>query len=175
MELLEEVSSKRSKPDDYFELHVLEPVFVNGQIVIPAKARAVGQVIDSQKSGIFGTPAKLLIAIRYADVGGKRIPMRFYEPRFGTDRTNVGIGIGVVPLVGIFAAFLHGGQIILPIGTVLVAKVAKDIPVSPILPTQPATEVVGQPKVQSHDEVTHPSPQPAADHLPDEPRDRPNP
>jgi hypothetical protein len=136
--LVDEVSSNNSKPDDLFELRVADPVLVQGRIVIPSGARAVGQVIDAQKGGIFGHPAKLLIAIRFVELESRKIPMRFYQPSQGNDRTTQATVLALVPIAGLFAPFIRGGEIVLPPGVQLVAKAAEDTPMQLPPPTQPA-------------------------------------
>jgi len=148
VELLEEVSTLKSKPDDFFVLKVASPVYVRGQVVIPTGAEAVGQVIDSQKKGLFGNPAKLLIAIRHAKVARGTIPLRFYGPYQGEDKTKTATGLAFVPVLGLFSAFMKGGEVVLAPGTRLVAKVARDIPLKPtalVIPTA-ATGVAVSPK-----------------------------
>lgn len=137
MELLQEVSTSRSKPDDFFSLVVSEAVLVDGRIAIPAKARAVGQVIDAQKSSVFGQPGKLLITIRYVEFDGQRVPMRLFRPSRGKDHTSEAMAAGCVPLVGLFALFVQGGEVVLPPGTVITGKVARDSAV-PLVSVTPA-------------------------------------
>lgn len=140
LETDEEISTAANKADDFFRLHVRTPVLVAGRVAIPAGAKAQGQIIDCQGPKIFGHPAKLLLAIRHAEADGRRIPLRFLGPYRGEDRTQEGAVVSFIPLVGLFAPFIKGGEIILPAGTALVAKVAKDTP----LP-EPAPPPVPQP------------------------------
>jgi len=143
LEMDDEVSTATNKADDFFRLHVKVPVLVAGRVAIPAGAKAQGQVIDCQGPKIFGHPAKLLLAIRHAEVQGRRIPLRFLGPYRGEDRTQEGVVVSLIPVVGLFAPFIKGGDIILPAGTALVAKVAKDTPLPepappPVPPPPPA-------------------------------------
>ncbi|HLO65526.1 MAG TPA: hypothetical protein VK188_00805, partial [Holophaga sp.] len=128
LEMDEQVSTGANKADDFFRLHVKTPVLVAGRVAIPAGAKALGQIIDCQGPKIFGHPAKLLLAIRHAEAEGRRIPLRFLGPYRGEDRTQEGVVVSFIPVVGLFAPFIKGGEIILPAGTALVAKVAKDTP-----------------------------------------------
>jgi len=152
MELLGEISTKKAMPDDFFDLVVCEDVLVGTVVAIPAKAKAVGQIVDSQKARTFGTPAKLLLAIRYVETERGRIPMKFFQPAIGEDRINKASGMALIPVAGLFMAFMKGGQIILPPGTKLIAKVAKDTPlgipaVTPPVPSPlPAPETADSPK-----------------------------
>lgn len=93
--LLQEISSKVARPDDFFDLQVMDPVQVPGGIAVPAGAKAVGQVIDAQKAGIFGSPAKLNITVRYMEAAGQQVPLRLYRPARGADKTTGGAVAGI--------------------------------------------------------------------------------
>jgi hypothetical protein len=160
MELLQEISTEKSKPGDFFDLRVPKPVLINNRTAIPAGARAVGQVIDSQEAGIFGNPAKLLITIRYVDLGAQRIALRLYQPSQGTDRTIEAMVMGVIPFVSLVSPFIQGGQIILPIGTQLIAKVSKDSFIQ-VLPRSPSVDPVTGPILgETNGTPTHSSGEP---------------
>jgi hypothetical protein len=134
LELVQEISTSNASPDDFFELRVAEPVLLEGRVLIPAQARGQGQVVDAQGGGVFGSPAKLQLAIRYVEVDGEQLPLRFYQPMMGEDKSKQGMAMGMIPVVGLFAPFVHAGDIILPPGTRLIAKVAKDISIFPPSP-----------------------------------------
>lgn len=122
MELVDEVSTRKSKAGDFFKLRVAEAVRIQDRIAIPAGAKAVGQVVDSQAGGIFGNPARLVIAVRFVDLGNRLIPMFCSQASLGADRTREAMHLGLVPFAGPFAALIQGGEIILPAGTKLIAK-----------------------------------------------------
>jgi len=126
MELRDAISTKTARTGDYFDLRTTEPVLAQGRVAIPAGTRVVGQIIDAQKPGAFGSPAKLLLAIRYAEAGGIRIPLSLSRGTPGKDKSSQALALAV--MVGVFSAFLRGDQIVLPAGTPLTAKVAKDTP-----------------------------------------------
>ena len=150
VELLTEISTEKVLPDDFFDLVVAEEVRVGTVVAIPAKAKVKGQIVDSKAAGVFGAPAKLLLAIRYVDTEGGRIPLKFFQPTAGEDRSNAAMHLTF--LVGPFAAFMRAGQIALPAGTRLIAKVAKDTPlpapavIPQVPPTPPALEPADSPK-----------------------------
>jgi len=124
MELLQEVSTSVSKPGDIFELRVLEAVRVSDQVAIPAEALANGEVIDAQKGGFGGKPGKLLITIRSVAVRGQNIPLRLFHPSNGKDNTGTSMGVSMV--LGPLGLLVKGGDLAIPKGTTLTAKVAKD-------------------------------------------------
>jgi len=129
MELLQDVSTSNTKAGDFFELRVVEPLLVNHQVAIPAKALATGEVIDSQKGGFGGKPGKLLITIRSVDVSGQKIALRLSHSSNGEDKTSSSLGLSLA--LGPLGLLVHGGDIAIPKGTVLAAKVAKDTMVQP--------------------------------------------
>ena len=69
----EAVSSARFQRGNCFSLSLAEPIVVDGQFVAPAGAHGVGQVVDSRRGGIGGTPGMLILAARYVMVDGQRI------------------------------------------------------------------------------------------------------
>ena len=146
LELLQPISTRTAKPGDRFELRVLEALLIAGHVVIPAGSPALGEVIHAQKGGVFGKPGELLLTVRHVAVGGQKIPMRLFQPARGKDHTGVAMAATVtaavtVPVAGLFAAFITGGQIELPAGTPVNAMVARDTllaipPPAPNLPDE---------------------------------------
>ena len=119
------VSTATAKPGDIFRLRTLAPIVVDGVERVPAGAPATGQVVHAQKSGAFGKAGELILAVRRIDVAPP-IPLHKLEPLVGRDRTN---GVAAASAaIGVFAAFIRGGQIVVPVGTEVVAYVAADTP-----------------------------------------------
>lgn len=118
------VSTATAKPGDVFRLRTLAPIVVDGAELVPAGAFATGQVVHAQKAGAFGKAGELILAVRRIDTEPKPIPMHKFEPRVGRDRTG-GTAAATVA-IGLFAAFIRGGQIVLPVDTEIVAYVAAD-------------------------------------------------
>ena len=76
VELADGVSTKTQKAGDSVALRLAQPVIVNGQIVMRAGARGLGQVVESAKPGMGGKPAKLVLAARYLTVRHTRIALQ---------------------------------------------------------------------------------------------------
>lgn len=143
LELLQPISTRTAKTGDRFELRVLHPVLVEGQVAIPAGSPALGEVIHSQKGGAFGKAGELLLTVRHVDVQGQKIPMRLFRPAQGSDRTGVVLATTIA--VGIFSAFIRGEQIELPAGMAVSASVARETSIpAPALPAS-AVPVVAPP------------------------------
>jgi hypothetical protein len=64
------VSSARNRSGDTFDATVVEPVAVDGKIVIPKDARAKGRVVDAKPSGHLHSPARLELALDSVEVDG---------------------------------------------------------------------------------------------------------
>lgn len=133
LELLQPISTRTAKPGDRFELRVAQPVLISGQTVIPTGSAAIGEVIHAQKGGVFGKAGELLLTVRHVEVNGQRIPMRLFQPAHGKDQTGTAIATWIA--VGVFAAFVRGGQIELPADTAISATVAKDTTIFSPAPT----------------------------------------
>ena len=70
-----DVSSRTAIPDQFFPISAAEPVVVDGRILIPADATGQGQVVHARRSVSQGA-GELIVAMRYLDVGGRRIALR---------------------------------------------------------------------------------------------------
>jgi hypothetical protein len=108
-----------------FHLRVSTPVKADGITVIPEGADAFGEVVDAAPGGFSGRPGKLILSARYIEIGGKRLPLRhFHWGQAGRDRTTMALVVGAV--VGLPAIFISGGNIDVPIGTPVSAKLTEE-------------------------------------------------
>src|SRR3546814_6192004 len=71
--VLNEVSTKIAKAGERFPLRVDEDVVVNGVTIIPIGARAWGEVLSAEESGIVGKSGKLAARLLYVELGDDRI------------------------------------------------------------------------------------------------------
>lgn len=121
-----EISSKTAMPGNLFQLKVSEDLVINGVVAIPGGTPATGEVIHAQKASGFGKPGELLVAIRYIDLPGQQIKMRSFQPLQGKSNSNAVMATSFVPYVGLFAGFIQGGQIVMPVNTLVQALVASE-------------------------------------------------
>jgi hypothetical protein len=141
LEIAEALSSARAKRGDQFAVTLVTPLSIDGTLVVPAGATGVGEVVHADRARGGGKPGELLLAARYLEVDGKRIPLRGMKlGAVGSDRTKTALGTALV--IGMFAQFIHGGEIELPKGTLANANLAEpsaplrtDAPLAP--PTLP--------------------------------------
>lgn len=120
------LSSQKSKEGDRFELRSVEPVNVGTMLVIPAGARAVGEVTRAEKKGAFGKSGKLDTRILYVVVGDQRISMAGKANQQGSSGT-----VGVVVAAALFwpaMPFITGKSAELPVGTAMTGYVENDLP-----------------------------------------------
>ncbi|MFD2430509.1 hypothetical protein ACFSUK_25450 [Sphingobium scionense] len=108
-----ELSSKTAKEGSMFDLSVADPVMVDGYVVIPMNARAVGEVTWLTGKGAFGKSGKMNIELRYIEVAGRRIPIKGSFRQEGEGNTAATIG-GVIA-AGVFAGFITGKTAIIPV------------------------------------------------------------
>lgn len=118
------ISSRTAVLGSQFQLKVVDDLFINGVVVIPAGTPATGEIIHAQKSSVFGKAGELLLAIRYIDLHGQKIKMRSFQPYQGKDITNAALGASLA--VGMFAAFIRGGEVVTPEKTEVQALVAAE-------------------------------------------------
>src|SRR5262249_51601016 len=85
IELGEAVSSKDRKDGDKFAIRLAPPIVVDGRIVAPAGSPGQGEVIYAERGGGGGKPGKLVLAVRYIDVGGVHIRLKALQLGAGGD------------------------------------------------------------------------------------------
>jgi hypothetical protein len=154
VEIAETVSSKVQKIGDTFAIRLANPILQDSKVVVPAGTTGVGQIVEAAPAGMFGTPAKLLLAARYLDFKGAQIKLRTLQlGRVGTDNTNAVMAMSFIPYVGLASLFVHGGEIEIPAGTRAQAKLVADLEipaaspgdVPPTADPKPPTEGPKQP------------------------------
>lgn len=122
LRLLEPVASNTHKHADRFKLEVAEPVAVDGNVVIPAGAACVGEVVHAGKAGFGGKAGELILASRFVQLGDREVKLRSFSAANGEQRVNLAMGLSFV-VVGIF---VQGKNIVLPAGTDVFAQIAAD-------------------------------------------------
>jgi hypothetical protein len=129
IELVDPISTKTEKEGERFAIRLAEPLVVDGQIVAPEGAMGVGEVVQAAKAGMGGKAAKLVLAAKYIEQDGRRIPLQGLQltangKAHANEANAMGVaGIGFAPL-GVVAMFIHGEEVTLPPGTPGVAKVS---------------------------------------------------
>lgn len=138
IELVGKVSSSNERIGDRFDLKLASPIVIDGAIVAPAGATGQGEVIDVAAAGIAGHPGKLILAARYVEANGLRIPLRGFKlAGEGRDNTTAVVAVGAIPYAGVLAFVIAGGNVTFPAGTFALAKVAADVALPANLKSEP--------------------------------------
>jgi hypothetical protein len=138
VQLMDSLSSRTNRLGETFAMQLVEPVSVDGVVVIPAGATGGGEIIDSAKAGIGGLQGKLIISGRYLDLNGKRVRVRGMTLQAsGKSRTDTAMGVMI--LVGLPGVFIEGGDLNMPVGTRATVRLAEDVELLPV-PTPTETK-----------------------------------
>ena len=125
--LTKPVGSKLSKRGDRFGIRLVEDLKLDGVVLLPAGAEGEGEVIHAAPGKMGGGPGELLLAARFIERGGLRVPLKAFKMgRSGRD--NVDSAMVVAMVAGPFALFIQGGEVVIPAGTIANAKLAADLP-----------------------------------------------
>lgn len=133
IEIVDPLNSKTSLIGAFFDIRLAEPVMDNGVVIIPAGISGKGEVIHAAKARAAGKAGELIIAARYLDYEGLRIPLRSFKYGTSTGKSNrdealiAGAAIAT-PLI----LFISGGNVDIPAGTRANAKIAAEITVTKI-------------------------------------------
>lgn len=144
IEVAETVSTKTHVKGAYFAIRLAAPIMHEGKVIVPAGATGQGQIVDSGRPEIGGGPAKLVLAARWIEYDGKRIPVRTF--RFGAggeNRSNTAMAVSMIPYVGVVGIFVKGGEVTIQPGAVGDAKLAADLPAIPVAEPAPAPAPAG--------------------------------
>jgi hypothetical protein len=133
------LDSKNSKIGQQFALHLTMPLQLSdGNFVIPAGTRGVGEVIHAAKAHMGGKAGELILIARYLDVGGVQVPLRGFHLG-GQGKDNSTLVMAAVISVGLAGMLISGGEKRVPAGTIATAKIAVDTTLPPIPQPQTAT------------------------------------
>jgi hypothetical protein len=131
IEVAERVTSRISRQGQHFAIRLAEPILVDGRLVVPAGTPGLGEVVHSAKAGGAGKAGELILAARYLELDGQRIPLRSfrYGRRQGKDKTsavNTGnmVAAAVLPAASLVGFLVKGGEVDIPAGTRASAKVS---------------------------------------------------
>ena len=146
LEIRTSINSQLVKIGEHFTFRLADPVDVGG-VHLPAGIEGSGDVVHAAKSGFAGKPGELILAARYLDLGGTRIPLRSltFIPGRGQDQTTA--AFAVVALAGVagavLAMFITGGEVKIPVGTIAYAKTS-----APVVLPAPAAVTIEPPLQQ---------------------------
>jgi len=120
------VGSKLSKRGERFGIRLAQDLKLNGVVVLPAGVEGEGEVIHASPGKMGGGPGELLLAARFLERDGVRVPLKALKMG-SAGKDNVDNAMIVSMLAGPFALFVQGGEVLVPAGTLANAKLAADL------------------------------------------------
>ena len=142
LELVDAVGSRTSKSLDMFRVVLAEPLMIGDHEAIPAGTPGTGEIVHAKKAGGMGAAGELVVAARFLELGDRKVRLRStVVDAEGKSRINgvssFAAASAASPLpVAWIGFFIKGGEVELPPGTRLVAKLAEDF--SPAEAAMPA-------------------------------------
>lgn len=142
------LSSKTSQIKEMFPIVLAVPIVVDGAELVPAGTPGEGQVVHAARSGWGGKAGELIIAARYLELNGVRIPLRKFS--FGaTGENRFGTAFAASVAVPVAGFFINGGEKTIQPGTRASAIVATDTDVPLPLPVVPAVAPEAPPAAEA--------------------------
>jgi hypothetical protein len=124
LRLKQPVSSRTAKRGDLFKVELVNDIFVEVSTVIPAGTKGMAQVVHSSPKGFGGRAGELIVAARYLESAGRRLPLR--KTKFssaGSDNAGAAMATSIAaPVIGLFVT---GTSVDLPEGSIIVAETSE--------------------------------------------------
>jgi hypothetical protein len=146
-EMVDSLSSKTSQRGDRFSLRLIEPLVLDGQLLIPAGTLAVGEVVHADRARAGGQAGELILAARYLDWDGRQLPLKSFRAGVGRSRTDAAVGVMVA--AGVAGFLVRGGQLEIAAGSPITATLREAVELA-ALPTPAA----GPAEMESGEETT---------------------
>lgn len=128
VELTETLSSQTSRQEQVFGLRTVEPIIIDGAVIVPAGAAGGGEVIDAAPSAFGGRQGRLILSGRYIEIDGKRARIRGMQiTATGKDRAGAAVAVSFIPYAGVASIFVQGGKVEIPAGARGLARLAEDV------------------------------------------------
>ncbi len=140
---LNRVSSNKSEEGETFNFQVVENVFMGDKLIIPAKIRGEGKVLEAKKASILARSGKLALGFEpISALDGTPLPLVWgEEAKEENKRIAVAVGVGVLGLiilsspVGLIAgALVPGKNVKIEEGTEMFLQIEQDTRVIALVP-----------------------------------------
>ncbi|MDB6163821.1 MAG: hypothetical protein JWL98_1253 [Xanthomonadaceae bacterium] len=142
LETTEPISSRDRKHGDLFGLRLHTSLIRGGLVVIPAGTTGVGEIVHADRARGGGKPGELILAARYLQIGDQHL--RLHALRLGaTGKDNAGTALAVSMAIGVFAQFIHGGEVEVPTGTLAQARLLDDFTPADVRGTPTVSNATG--------------------------------
>ena len=145
LKMSETITTKGKKLETGYLAHleVMDPVLVNGVVVIPAGSPAVAEVTDVRNKGMWGKSGRIAARMLYVTVGDRKIRLRgVFDDKGVTGTAGVVAAIAFVPIAGFFTT---GTSATLPIGAGVHGFVDEDVTLEVASGSAPAPAPAGAP------------------------------
>ncbi len=120
-----QLSTKANKQGESFGLTVLADVTDGPSLLIPKGVAGSGEITFATNNGSFGKPGILMIAVRYLDLNGKRVPLDGRYRQEGANKDDETAATMFV--VGILSGAIKGNPAIIPAGRQLRARLGSGL------------------------------------------------
>ena len=125
LELIDPISSKKSKEGNTFRLKTIENILINDVVVIPANQEVLGTITKSRKNGMLGRKGRLEFKIdSIKTINGVNVPLTAEVKGKGHSDNGAVAVAAAVSLVG--GLFMKGTNIYYEPGQKFVAVVSTD-------------------------------------------------
>lgn len=125
---LTELNSKRNRVGERIDMEVQESVQLNGQTVIPAGTRAVGEITLRKGKGMWGKSGKLEFRPLYVKLGDRQIRISANATRDKGKAGTAGV-VAAVAFLPVAGFLVTGTSARIPAQTPVVAQLDEDVPV----------------------------------------------
>lgn len=119
-----EISTADVKPGTRFKLRLNRPVEVDGRLIVPVGASAVGEVLTAKDSGGLGKSGKMTARLLFLQLGDVQIPLEGDVVEKGRGAGSAGSAILLGGLVGLFH---RGNNAKIKAGEIVMGFVSQDV------------------------------------------------
>ncbi len=124
---LSAMSSNENRVGDRVEMRVADAVTLDGQAVIPAGTRAVGEITVAKKKGMWGKSGKLEFRPLHLKLGDRQVALASLTATKDSGKTGTTGVVAAVALLPIAGFFVTGTSATIPAGTPVAAELAEDV------------------------------------------------
>jgi len=139
IELLDTINSKDNHNGESFRFRLAAPLTIGGRVVIPAGTPGLGEVVHAARARAMGKAGELILAARYLEFNGARIPLRTLRLGREQGRDNSGtvntiglVSAATIPAVSLVAFVIAGGEVRVPAGTRATAQTSTALMLAPV-------------------------------------------
>lgn len=128
LRMLDGLSSATAVQGQRFNLELDDDIRVDGVVVIPRGAKALGTVVSARKRGFMGKGGELNIMVDYLIVNDERVRLRASSGREGDDK--VGATVALTVLFGPLGLLKRGKDIEVNPGLVIPAYIDQSVDIA---------------------------------------------